>query len=143
MTTTTSKALYFAKSAEPPAQSDKEVRYFEISGHRIPAGSVDIDDLVAEFEKDPKMAQAIEEGRRRVAANFYSDESHSVRALRLKKGWSQARLAEAVGSSQSHIARIEQGTEDVRLSTVSRIALALDCAPRVLIETMLLEKNHG
>jgi len=47
-------------------------------------------------------------------------------ALRQRKGLSQAALAKTVGTSQSHIARLEKGHDDPRLSTIQRLANALD-----------------
>jgi transcriptional regulator with XRE-family HTH domain len=48
-----------------------------------------------------------------------------VRALRLRRGWSQSQLAEAIKTSQSHIARIERGTENVTIQTCRRLCAAL------------------
>ncbi|MGA3191056.1 MAG: CBS domain-containing protein [Candidatus Bathyarchaeia archaeon] len=48
-----------------------------------------------------------------------------IRELRLKAGLTQKALAALVGVSQAHIAKIEQGKVDPRLSTVNRILVAL------------------
>ena len=45
----------------------------------------------------------------------------SIRELRLKAGLTQKTLAALVGVSQAHIAKIEHGKVDPRLSTVNRI----------------------
>jgi predicted transcriptional regulator len=45
----------------------------------------------------------------------------SIRELRIKVGLTQKTLATLVGVSQAHIAKIEQGKVDPRLSTVNRI----------------------
>ena len=45
----------------------------------------------------------------------------SLRSLRVKIGLTQKRLAELAGVSQAHIAKIERGKVDPRLSTVNRI----------------------
>ena len=45
---------------------------------------------------------------------------------RLKKGWSQTELAEAIGSRQPVISRLEQGGGNPSLKTLGRIAKALD-----------------
>ena len=45
----------------------------------------------------------------------------SLRELRIKAGLTQKMLAALVGVSQPHIAKIEQGKVDPRLSTVNRI----------------------
>ena len=48
-----------------------------------------------------------------------------IKRLRVEAGLTQKRLAEIVGVSQAHIAKIEQGKVDPRLSTVNRILKAL------------------
>ena len=45
----------------------------------------------------------------------------SIKKLRIKAGLTQKKLAVLAGVSQAHIAKIEQGKVDPRLSTVNRI----------------------
>ena len=45
--------------------------------------------------------------------------------LRLEKGWTQAELAEKVGSSQSAIHRIEKGQQNISLEMVKKLSEAL------------------
>ncbi|MFN8641879.1 MAG: helix-turn-helix transcriptional regulator [Candidatus Binatia bacterium] len=52
--------------------------------------------------------------------------SRNLLYLRRFRGMSQARLAAAIGASQSQIARIESGDENVTMTTVERIVNALD-----------------
>jgi len=47
-------------------------------------------------------------------------------AVRLASGLSQTAVAARMGTSQSAVARIERGDSDVRLSTLTRYAAALD-----------------
>ena len=57
-----------------------------------------------------------------------------VRAIikhRLKKGWSQTELAEAIGSRQPVISRLERGDGNPSLLTLQRIAQALDLSLKV------------
>lgn len=107
---------------------------------KAPAGALDIDDLIAEFEQDSGAAAAIQAGRQWVADEFYKDEPTSIRALRLKKGLSQAQLASAIGTSQSHVARIERGTEDLRASTIARLAAPLGLQPEELFKLIISNK---
>ncbi|MCK4313359.1 helix-turn-helix domain-containing protein, partial [Candidatus Bathyarchaeota archaeon] len=44
-----------------------------------------------------------------------------LKKLRIKAGLTQKRLAELAGVSQAHIAKIEQGKVDPRLSTVNKV----------------------
>lgn len=48
-----------------------------------------------------------------------------VERLRTEKGWTQAELAEAVGSSQSAIHRIEKGRQNVSLDLTKKLSQAL------------------
>lgn len=50
---------------------------------------------------------------------------------RLKKGWSQTDLAEAIGSRQPVISRLERGGSNPSLQTLQRIAKALDVSLQV------------
>ncbi|MEO6089227.1 MAG: UDP-N-acetylglucosamine 1-carboxyvinyltransferase [Umezawaea sp.] len=49
-----------------------------------------------------------------------------VRDSRKHRGWTQAQLAEALGTSQSAINRIEQGNQNLTVETLTRISEALD-----------------
>ncbi len=49
-----------------------------------------------------------------------------VRDSRKHRGWTQAQLAEALGTSQSAVNRIEQGNQNLSLEMLTRIGNALD-----------------
>jgi HTH-type transcriptional regulator / antitoxin HipB len=55
-----------------------------------------------------------------------------IRLQRQQRGMSQSQLGQLVKMPQSHIARIERGSTDVRLSTVTEIARALDLEPMLI-----------
>lgn len=50
---------------------------------------------------------------------------------RLNRGWSQTQLAEAIGSRQPVISRLEQGNSNPSLSTLQKVAKALDLSLQV------------
>jgi predicted transcriptional regulator len=52
---------------------------------------------------------------------FLAITGNSVKKLRLDAGLTQKKLAELVGVSQAHIAKIERGKVDPRLSTINRV----------------------
>ncbi|WP_018348887.1 helix-turn-helix domain-containing protein [Longispora albida] len=49
-----------------------------------------------------------------------------IRASRKHRGWTQSQLAEALGTSQSAVNRIEQGQQNLSLDMLTRIGDALD-----------------
>src|SRR5688572_25351360 len=91
----------------------------------IPAGYTTIDEVVARLERDPVMREELLDARRWVADTVLAGKPVTMRTLRLRKGLSQAQLAEAIGTQQPHVARIEGGQADLRLETCRRIATAL------------------
>ncbi|WP_133510301.1 helix-turn-helix domain-containing protein [Candidatus Thiosymbion oneisti] len=92
---------------------------------QVPAKHTAISQLVGKWEQDGQRRAALEEGRRWVADTFYGEDGDTVRTLRLRKGWSQARLAAELRTSQSHIARIERGTENLTIETCRKLSRAL------------------
>lgn len=50
---------------------------------------------------------------------------------RINRGWSQTQLAEAIGSRQPVISRLEQGNGNPSLSTLHKIAKALNLSLQV------------
>ncbi len=109
---------------------------------KAPAGVIDIDDLVAEFEQSADGAEAIAKGRRWVAETFYDKKPASIAKLRLHKGWSQAELARQADTSQSYIARLELGQVDPQLSTIKKLARALSVPLEVAVQALALEEKQ-
>lgn len=97
------------------------------------AGFVSMTDFLNNIENDP-VASDLNEGRKWVAETFYK-ETHSLASLRLSKGWSQKQLAEMLNTKQPYIARIENGVEDIQLSTLKKLAKVFDVDIHEIIET--------
>ena len=55
----------------------------------------------------------------------------TIISQRIKRGWSQTELAKAVGSRQPVISRLERGEGNPSLSTLHKIARALDLSLEV------------
>lgn len=69
----------------------------------------------------------------------------SLAALRLKRGISQSQLAQMIGTSQPHIAKIEAGNLNLYWATAVRIADALAISMdelREIIEVMKPAENE-
>ena len=63
--------------------------------------------------------------RKTKRANYKATIGQVIERLRTEKGWTQAQLAEAIGSSQSAIHRIEKGQQNISLELLQRISMAL------------------
>jgi UDP-N-acetylglucosamine 1-carboxyvinyltransferase len=61
-----------------------------------------------------------------VTENYLARIGRLVRSAREHKGWTQAQLGEALGTSQSAVARIESGGQNIGLEMIARIGEALD-----------------
>ncbi|MER7983859.1 helix-turn-helix transcriptional regulator [Streptomyces sp. NPDC095817] len=61
-----------------------------------------------------------------------NDAGSLVKAWRVRRGVSQAQLAELAGTGQAAISRIESGRDLPTLAVLGRIASALDC--RLMID---------
>jgi transcriptional regulator with XRE-family HTH domain len=57
-----------------------------------------------------------------------------IRELRLEKGWSQEKLADACGLHRSHMGEIERGRANITLATLFIIAGKLQTAASALLE---------
>ena len=101
-----------------------------------PSKHTAINDLVGTWSKNEKRRAALEQARQWVADSFHGADGDTVRTLRLRKGWSQAQLAATLGTSQSHVARIERGTENLAIETCRRLCVALGINMNTLDEAL-------
>ena len=58
----------------------------------------------------------------------------TVRKRRKELKMSQEDLAHVAGINQSHIGQIERGLKSASLTTIGRIAKALNCSPALLLD---------
>jgi len=90
-----------------------------------PEGFTDFERFSAKFEKELGSAE-VSAARKRLAKTISDTDGNTIRSIRLERGWSQTQLAERMDTSQPHIARIEKGREDLRLSTARKLSEALN-----------------
>jgi transcriptional regulator with XRE-family HTH domain len=70
--------------------------------------------------------------RLQVAAEF----GRRVRAQRLKRGWSQERLAQEVGLHMTYVSSVERGERNVTLLSIVRLAQALGVNAGLLVRDL-------
>lgn len=80
--------------------------------------SIDFDAYLQEKLKNPKFKQLYDE------FGIQLEIAYGILQLRKKSKMSQAVLAKKIGTSQSNIARIESGNENVTIELLYRIAKA-------------------
>jgi transcriptional regulator with XRE-family HTH domain len=57
-----------------------------------------------------------------------------LRAARERRFMTQQQLADKAGTSKANISRLESGEQNARMSTIVRLAAALDIQPEDLVE---------
>lgn len=87
-------------------------------------GFRDFSERISELERDATRAAGLAEARRQLAQELGS-ECTGIAALRLRRGLSQSGLAELMDTSQPKVSRMEAGLDDVRHSTLKKLAEAL------------------
>jgi len=110
-----------------PSTTGGNVTFAEFTAQRpIPLpNTVSLELLMQESEADPIKAKYLSDARKELSDALYEEEPKTLSVLRLAAGLSQVQLARLVGTSQPHLARIEQGKNDPGTDMVARIATAL------------------
>jgi DNA-binding XRE family transcriptional regulator len=89
-----------------------------------PTRSVSVDELLRRSVQKGR-GPALERARRRLGNRLAAGGLVTLREMRLRAGMSQVELAAKIGTSQSRIARLEAGKENVSLLTAKKLADAL------------------
>jgi ribosome-binding protein aMBF1 (putative translation factor) len=85
---------------------------------------------------DPEYLQAEQELR------LHFELANAVLRARLKKGWSQADLASAIGTKQANISRIEAGLANPTLSIIQKLTIVLGLGLLVVpTDTPVFQQN--
>jgi len=91
--------------------------------------AISVSRRAARLAADPARAAALANARKWLSEQAPFKNGESLKKLRLGRGMSQSQLATAAKSTQANIARIESGHTDVQLSTIEKLAVALDLDP--------------
>lgn len=93
-------------------------------------------------QSDPNYKAALEYARAALAEDYKEILPNNLSKTRLQKGMSQTALASIIGTSQSHIAKIEAGLLDVKFSTAAKIADALAVSMDELRPLIIMSKTE-
>ena len=104
----------------------------------LPAGFKSVGQRITRLAADPARTKGLADARRWLSGHP-AIEPGSLKQLRLEKGLSQQQLADQINSTQAHIAKLEKGTVDPKVSTVCRVAAALQVESEVVF---VLLKNE-
>ncbi|MGD9878555.1 MAG: helix-turn-helix transcriptional regulator [Reyranella sp.] len=111
--------------ATSPGRLIQWAEFYQGTAEPIPDGFEDIDAIIEARERDEAARAGLQRARARLSQAL-KDRASPLAVLRLQRGWSQKQLAEAIGTSQPHIARIENGRDNVMLETANQLARALN-----------------
>jgi len=100
-----------------------------------------LDRMLARWEHDPQRRAALERGRQWVANAVLAGMPETPQRLRLARGWSQARLAEEMGTTQARISRLERGLVEPDRVTLRQWARALGVGIEVLDQAIENQKD--
>lgn len=107
----------------------------EANAVELPKGFTSVDDMLDSLPTDDGWEQALIAARKELSEKLHPD-TITVASLRLARGWTQRQLAEKYGSSQAHIARIESGKDDVRISTIEKLSEVFNVSACTVMEAI-------
>lgn len=99
---------------------------------------------IAKLEKNPKRAEALAKARQRIGVALQradTTQEHTLAAMRLRAGLSQAKLANLMGTQQPNIARLEKNPAGLQAATVLKLAHALRVDPLEIL-ALTAEKSE-
>lgn len=130
---TTNDWVFLPTNVTPTAVAGYAMKYIEVivepEHSRAVSTGITIGQLIRQREQDPRKAAALERARKKIADKLGDFPELSLATLRLRKGLSQAKLAEMMNVKQPYIARIERGEDDLHISTIENMAKALNVLP--------------
>lgn len=135
----------YALKGHNPAARPAPVFNLEFSAPRaLPlANTSSLNSVIDDFKaKSPEFVEHLKQARRKLVDTIYSEEKEtSLSALRLKAGLSQAELAEKINTSQSYIARIENGITDPGTALVVKLAQAINTSEAAVLSAIIYQRK--
>jgi len=132
-----------ANTAQPLTGSSNPSSWLEFPPvSSVRPGYTEIGDYIASQEVDEQRRALLERARSDLGDAIYGGKSDAgLRKIRLARGWSQTTLAKEIGTTQSHIARIENAELDPQASTLERLGQALGESPDAILRAFLAVKK--
>lgn len=134
--------FYGEKLISESIKNSKPCRIYDIEANKAPISSnpsfSEFDKLLSSLEEDKEIAKKLNEARKWVGNEFYSD-NLTLASLRLSAGFSQCNLGKTCGIEQSHVSRYESGKHEPSLSLSVKLAKALN----VDVETLFVAWNNS
>ena len=98
----------------------------------------DLDEYISQRkEKDSDFANGFDSGYEEFKIGMM------IKEMRLENGMTQEQLAEKLNTKKSVISRMENHSEDIRLSTLQKVAAVFGKQLRVaMLQYHLMKKNH-
>lgn len=123
-------------------KNSKPCRIYDIEANKAPISSnpsfSEFDKLLSSLEEDEEIAKKLNEARKWVCNEFYSD-NLTMASLRLSAGLSQCNLGKTCGIEQSHVSRYESGKHEPSISLSVKLAKALN----VDVETLFVAWDNS
>ncbi|MDD4412654.1 MAG: helix-turn-helix transcriptional regulator [Patescibacteria group bacterium] len=88
----------------------------------------DLDEILKEKKKDKKFKVGFDECGKQLELTYL------IMQLRKKKNFSQAQLAEKIGTTQSNIARFESGNQNFTMQFLQKIVFALGGELEIIVK---------
>lgn len=139
-------SLFMQSSSGSVTQSSPSGAHFfmgAVSGATLPTNFKDLNTAIEKHQAIPSRATAMMRARQKIVKRLADDGGPVTLAeLRLQAGFSQSRLAEALGNSQPSYSLIELGRHDIMLSTFEKLAELLGVTRDRLAEAIKNTKNN-
>ena len=101
---------------------------------------IDIDEMIALEESDPKKARLLKSARKRLGKYLEESKPWTLASLRLKNGYSRKQLAEKLGISEDEYGFIEQSPKLPEPAILKRLSIHLKMAENNLKYVILNKK---